>query len=83
MIIVDVTQCVGCGTCKADCPSSNISLRDGKAVHGNWCLECGHCAAVCPQNAVSMSGAGYDPADVLEYDDPQRFAIEPDRLLID
>jgi len=81
MIIVDVTQCVGCGTCKADCPSSNISLRDGKAVHGNWCLECGHCAAVCPQNAVSMSGLGYDPAEVLEYNDPQRFAIEPDRLL--
>ena len=80
MVNVDLGKCIGCGTCKADCPTSNISIKEEKAVHGKVCLTCGHCAAVCPQNAVTLTGA-YDPADVLEYDDPAKFSIEPDRLL--
>ena len=36
--------------------------------------------AVCKQGAVAMAG-DYDPAEVLEYDDPQKFAIGPDQLL--
>lgn len=80
MIKVDLEKCIGCQTCRADCPTANISIRDGKAVHGKFCLECGHCAAVCPQKATVLAG-DYDPAEVLEYDDPRRFAIDPDRLL--
>jgi nitroreductase/NAD-dependent dihydropyrimidine dehydrogenase PreA subunit len=80
MIKVDLEKCVGCGTCRADCPTANIVVKEGKAVHGKWCLECGHCTAVCPQKAVALIG-DYDPAEVLEYDDPQRFAIAPERLL--
>jgi nitroreductase/NAD-dependent dihydropyrimidine dehydrogenase PreA subunit len=72
--------CIGCGTCKADCPAANIIIKDGKAVSGKWCLECGHCTAVCRQKAVTLLG-DYDPAEVLEYDDPQKFAILPDQLL--
>jgi len=79
MINVDVEMCIGCGACKADCPSSNIAIQDGKAVHGKWCLECGHCTAVCPQKAVTLMGA-YDPAEVLEYD-PKQFELAPERLL--
>jgi nitroreductase/NAD-dependent dihydropyrimidine dehydrogenase PreA subunit len=80
MIKVDLEKCIGCGTCKADCPAANIAVKEGKAVHGKWCLECGHCTAVCPQKAVTLIG-DYDPAEVLEYDDPQQFAIAPERLL--
>lgn len=80
MIHVDSEKCIGCGTCKADCPTSNIAIKEGKAVHGKFCLECGHCMAVCPQKAVAFAG-DYDPAEVLECDDPKRFAIEPDHLL--
>lgn len=79
MINVDVEMCIGCGACKADCPSSNITILDGKAVHGKWCLECGHCTAVCGQRAVTLTGA-YDAAEVLEYD-PKQFEIAPERLL--
>jgi nitroreductase/NAD-dependent dihydropyrimidine dehydrogenase PreA subunit len=80
MIKIDLEKCIGCGTCKADCPAANIAIKDGKAVSGKWCLECGHCTAVCKQKAVTLLG-DYDPAEVLEYDDPQKFAILPDQLL--
>jgi len=80
MIQVDLEKCIGCGTCKADCPAANIAVKEGKAVPGQWCLECGHCTAVCPQKAVMLIG-DYDPAEVLEYDDPQQFAIAPELLL--
>jgi len=80
MITVDGEKCIGCGTCKADCPTANITITDGKAVHGRWCLECGHCAAVCPQNAV-VFGGDYDPAELLEVDDPQKITIAPEQLL--
>ena len=82
MSIIEVhpDQCIGCGTCRADCPTANIAIKDGKAVHGKWCLECGHCEAVCPQKAVRFAG-DYDPSEVLEYDDPGKFEIPPERLL--
>ncbi|HPC85050.1 MAG TPA: nitroreductase family protein [Smithellaceae bacterium] len=80
IIGVDPDKCIGCGTCRADCPTANIAIKDGKAVHGKWCLECGHCGAVCPQKAVVFAD-GYDAAEVLEYDDPKKFEITPERLL--
>jgi nitroreductase/NAD-dependent dihydropyrimidine dehydrogenase PreA subunit len=80
MTKIDLEKCIGCGTCKADCPAANIAIKDGKALSGKWCLECGHCTAVCKQKAVTLLG-DYDPAEVLEYDDPQKFAILPDQLL--
>ena len=80
MVIVDVEKCIGCGTCAADCPAQSIRVKDGKAVVAPFCLECGHCTALCKQKAVTFP-AGYDPAEILEYDDPRKFQIEPDQLL--
>jgi len=80
MVIVDLDKCIGCGACRTDCPAANIAVKDGKAVHGKWCLECGHCTAVCGKKAGTLTG-DYDPAEVLEYDDPKKFAIAPDQLL--
>ncbi len=80
MTKVDVEKCIGCSTCKTDCPTANIAIKDGKALSGKWCLECGHCTAVCKQKAVTLLG-DYDPSEVLEYDDPKKFAIAPDQLL--
>ncbi len=80
MVIVDLEKCIGCGACRTDCPAANIAVKDGKAVHGKWCLECGHCTAVCGNKAGTLMG-DYDPAEVLEYDDPKKFAILPDQLL--
>jgi len=77
---VNSELCIGCGACKLDCPSANISIVEKKSVSGKFCLECGHCVAVCPQNAAFLTG-DYDLSEILEYDDPEKFSVEPDRLL--
>lgn len=79
MIKVDISKCIGCGTCVADCNVFSITLKDGKAVPGEVCLECGHCTAVCPQKAVDLVG-DYDLSEIIEYDQ-NSFDITPDRLL--
>jgi nitroreductase/NAD-dependent dihydropyrimidine dehydrogenase PreA subunit len=80
MVQIDVNKCMGCGTCAAECNIFSIKVKDGKAVPGKWCLECGHCTAVCKQKAVTLLG-DYDPSEILEYDDPQKFEITPENLL--
>jgi len=80
MVAVDIDKCIGCGSCAADCNIFSITVKDGKAVPGKFCLECGHCTAVCKQKAVALLG-NYDPAEILEYDDPEKFNIAPERLL--
>ncbi len=80
MVKVDTERCIGCGTCQADCPVLSIRVKDGKAVPGVFCLECGHCTALCKQKAVTLAG-DYDSSEVLEYDDPKKFEIAPERLL--
>lgn len=61
-IIINEEKCIGCGLCVKDCPSSYISVENGKA-HPNTggCIECGHCYAICPQGAITM--ANYDCTD--------------------
>ena len=80
MVTVDVDRCIGCGACAADCNIFSITVKDGKAVPGKFCLECGHCTAVCQQKAVTLLG-DYDPGEVIENDNPEKFNISPDRLL--
>jgi len=80
MITVDVSKCIGCGTCAADCTVLSIRVIDGKAVPGKICIECGHCTAVCEQNAITLLG-DYDPSEIVEFDDPRKFEISPDHLL--
>ena len=77
MITVDVSKCIGCRTCAADCTVLSIRVIDGKAVPGKICIECGHCTAVCEQNAITLLG-DYDPSEIIEFDDPRKFQISPD-----
>lgn len=46
-------ECIGCGTCEAECPVSAISVdEDGKyKIDPDLCIECGACAGVCPVDA--------------------------------
>lgn len=46
--------CVGCGTCVAACPLSNIELVDGKPVWGGSCTHCMACICGCPQGAIEF-----------------------------
>ena len=45
-------DCIMCGTCAYNCPSSAISEGDGKyEINADACVDCGSCAEVCPVGA--------------------------------
>ena len=53
--IVDLETCVGCEACVGVCPTTAISMSDGKAiVDEETCVECGACVPACPVGAISQ-----------------------------
>lgn len=59
-IIVDPSECAGCGLCASVCIRDGIRVVDGTASEnpGGDCFSCGHCTAVCPHAAVSLTDLG-------------------------
>jgi ferredoxin len=52
---VNQDSCTGCGECESTCPTSAITLTDGKAkVDEDTCVECGACVTGCPASAISQ-----------------------------
>jgi thioredoxin reductase/Pyruvate/2-oxoacid:ferredoxin oxidoreductase delta subunit len=55
---VDLSRCLGCGTCIAACPEEGVlELAHGQAIvaHGARCVGHGRCAAECPVGAISVT----------------------------
>lgn len=45
-------NCINCGACEAECPTSCISAGDDKyVINADDCIDCGACAGVCPTDA--------------------------------
>lgn len=45
-------ECINCGACEAECPTSAISAGDDKYIIDEaTCIDCGACAGVCPVSA--------------------------------
>lgn len=45
-------DCISCGACEPECPTSCISEGDAKyVIDADECIECGACADVCPVDA--------------------------------
>lgn len=45
-------ECIACGACESECPTSCISEADGKfVIDADQCVSCGSCAGVCPVGA--------------------------------
>ena len=52
---VDKGKCTGCESCVQECPSSAISMDEGKAkVNADNCVDCGVCVDTCPAAAISL-----------------------------
>lgn len=55
---VDLSRCLGCGTCVAACPEDGVlGLIHGQAavIHGARCVGHGKCAAECPTGAIQLT----------------------------
>lgn len=51
---IDPSVCVGCGTCKSECPVECIKEDGGVCViNADDCVDCGTCEGVCPVSAIS------------------------------
>lgn len=50
---INKDECIGCGSCAANCPVSCISqVEDGKyEINADECIECGSCKGICPVDA--------------------------------
>ena len=45
-------NCISCGVCEPECPTSCISEGDPiYVINGPECIDCGACAGVCPVDA--------------------------------
>ncbi|TCT13129.1 4Fe-4S dicluster protein [Natranaerovirga pectinivora] len=45
-------ECINCGVCEPECPTSAISEGGDKyVVAADACIDCGACADVCPVDA--------------------------------
>jgi ferredoxin/flavodoxin len=49
-------ECMSCGRCIRNCPTSNITLENGKVVFHNNCILCLRCIYICPINAITYKG---------------------------
>lgn len=54
---VDKEKCNGCGICAKNCPTSTITLVDGKPIWNEKCYQCLRCINYCPQIAIQYGKA--------------------------
>ena len=45
-------DCIGCGSCEAECPVSAIASGDKYVIDADTCIDCGACASSCPVSAI-------------------------------
>jgi ech hydrogenase subunit F len=68
---IDVAQCVFCGLCVKNCPTTAISVqRNTKtwSIERLRCIACGSCCEACPKDCLLMGGLYSSPVTSEERD---------------
>lgn len=54
--IVNINECVACGSCVKMCPLNLISIEQGvfAKINTDKCVGCGKCAKVCPASVIEI-----------------------------
>jgi ferredoxin len=47
-------DCIGCGSCMAECPTEAIAEGTPYVIDPDKCIDCAACAAVCPVSCISQ-----------------------------
>ncbi len=57
---IDISSCIGCGTCVSVCPENALALVNHKAVlpDADLCTSAGKCGTVCPTGALVLVRVG-------------------------
>ena len=69
---IDVSSCIGCGSCVKACPEDVLGLAGGvvSVVSGMRCIGHGLCAEVCPVGAIELRfGTPKEGQEIPWYDD--------------
>ena len=54
-VLIDLSECTGCGRCVEGCSFKALSLLQEKIVRDEEkCMDCGHCALLCPEEVFCL-----------------------------
>jgi len=70
-------KCIKCMKCVNNCPTKNITFKDGKFHFGTHCLLCSRCAFNCPVDAVRIG-----LMDFMRVNGKYNFNANPDEAVI-
>ncbi|RLB03961.1 MAG: electron transfer flavoprotein subunit alpha, partial [Deltaproteobacteria bacterium] len=77
-VLIDHSECTGCGSCVDVCPVEAITIVDEKAVVSDECTLCGMCVDSCEFEAIEMPELTAKEEDVGEYRGVWYFAEQRD-----
>ena len=52
-------NCINCGICASNCPTTAINFEDCSSIDSSKCLKCCSCIKKCPINAKDFTDEGY------------------------
>jgi ferredoxin len=54
--LTSTEDCTKCGLCLRNCPRSNITFENGRAIFHSKCIMCTRCIYLCPSNVIRYKG---------------------------
>jgi NAD-dependent dihydropyrimidine dehydrogenase PreA subunit len=66
-VSIDLTKCIGCGSCVIACPNGGFKVINGKAriIKKDFCDGLGYCIQNCPMGAILYKGQLVDDVTQL------------------